>query len=154
MTSSASLGRRAARRSDERGQTAVLIIGFTLVLAMMVVVVVDASAAFLRRQALNTLADGAALAAADGIEGERVYTSGLEDRAAVDPAAARELVEAYLASVGAGRRYPGLTHTVETDGERVVVRIATPLDLPLPLPHIGEASHVSAVAAAVTTVGD
>ena len=142
------------RRLEERGQTAVLIIGFTVVLAMMIAVVVDATAAYLRRQALDTLADGAALAAADGIQGERVYTSGLGDRAEVDPANARELVAAYLASVGAGRRYPGLTHDVETDGERVVVRVSAPLDLPFPFPHVGDSSHVSAVAAAVTAVGD
>ncbi len=142
------------RRRGEAGQTAVLIIGLTLVLAMTVVVVVDATAGYLRRQALNTLADGAALAAADGIQGEQVYTGGLGERAAVDPAAARFLVEEYLASVDAGRRYPGLTHAVEADGERVVVHVAAPLDLPLPLPRTGDTAHVTATAAAVVTVGE
>jgi hypothetical protein len=151
----ASLGRRGPqRRVDEHGQTAVLIIGLTVVLVMVVAVVVDATAAYLRRQALDTLADGAALAAADGIQGEHVYTAGLGDRAQVDPDAARERVSAYLASVGAGQRYPGLAHAVEADGEKVVVRLSTPLDLPIPFPHVGDSSHVSAVAAAVTTVGD
>lgn len=144
----------SGRRRGEAGQTAVLIIGFTLVLAMMVVVVVDATAAYLRRQALNTLADGAALAAADGIQGEQVYTSGLGERAVVDPAAARSLVEEYLASVDAGRRYPGLTHAVEAHGDRVVVHVAAPLDLPLPLPRTGDNAHVTARAAAVVTVGE
>lgn len=152
------VGRRAGpppvRQGDERGQTAVLIIGFVLVLVMAVAVVVDATAAYLRRQALDTLADGAALAAADGIEGQSVYTGGLDDRAEVDPATAAELVDAYLASVGAARRYPGLARSVETEGARVVVHLTTPLELPLRLPRTGEATHVSAVAAAVVTVGD
>jgi len=144
-----------ARRSrDDRGQTALLIIGFTLVVAMMVVVVVDATAAYLRRQALNTLADGAALAAVDGIEGEQVYLVGLDEKAAVDPEAARELVSSYLVAVDAHRRYPGLSHTVETDAERVVVRVTAPLELPLPFPGTGDTTHIKSTAAAVITLGE
>lgn len=139
---------------DECGQTAMLIIGFTLIVALMVVVVVDATAAYLRRQALNTLADGAALAAVDGIAGEQVYLAGLDERAVVDPEAARALVASYLAAVDADRRYPGLSHSVETDGERVVVRLATPLDLPLPFPGTGDTAHIRSTAAAVITLGE
>jgi len=142
------------RGHDERGQTAVLIIGFTLVIVMMVVVVVDASAAYLRRQALSSLADGAALAAADGIAGEQVYTSGLGDRATIDPLAARALVDAHLAAVGAGRSYPGMTYGVETARDRVVVRVAAPLALPLPLPGVVERTWVTGTAAAVIAVGE
>lgn len=141
-------------RREEHGQVAVLIIGFTLVIVMMVVVVVDASAAYLRRQALSSLADGAALAAADGIAGEQVYTSGLGDRATIDPRAARALVDAHLAAVGAGRTYAGLTYGVETASDRVVVRVAAPLDLPLPLPGVVERTWVSGTAAAVIAVGE
>lgn len=141
------------RGRDDRGQTTVLIVGLALVVAMLVVVVVDATAAYLRRQALLTLADGAALAAADGIAGERVYVSGLEENVAVDPEAARDLVASYLTAVGASRRYPGLSHSVETDGERVVVRVAAPLELPLRLPGVGDTTQVRATAAAVVAVG-
>lgn len=146
--------RAPRRRQGEEGQTAVLIIGFVLVIAMTVVVVVDATAAYLRRQALDTLADGAALAAADGIAGEQVYTQGLGERAAVDPEAARVLVGDYLGSVGAGARYPGLRSAVETDGERVVVRLWAPLDLPLPLPGVVSRTRVAATAAAVVSVSE
>ncbi len=146
--------REGTPRRNERGQTAVLIIGFALVLALMVAVVVDATAAYLRRQSLLTLADGAALAAADGIAGEEVYLGGLGDAAAVDPGAARALAEGYLAQVGAGHRYPGLRQRVETDGPRVVVHLSAPLDLPLPFPGVGDTAHVRATAAAVFTVGN
>lgn len=142
------------RCRSESGQTAVLIIGFMLVIAMTVVVVVDATAAYLRRQALSSLADGAALAAADGIAGEQVYTAGLGERAVVDPEVARALVESHLSSVGARGRYPGLVHAVEVDGERVVVRLGTPLDLPLPLPGVAPETRVTATAAAVVAVSD
>ena len=142
------------RRGSEGGQTALLIIGFVLVAAMLVVVVVDATAAYLRRQALSSLADGAALAAADGIEGQQVYTSGLGERAAVDAGTARELVREHLSSVGAQRRYPGLVDVVDTDSDRVVVRLAAPLRLPLPLPGVARQSVVGATAAAVIVVSD
>jgi hypothetical protein len=142
------------RPADERGQTALLIIGFTLVLAMMVVVVVDATAGYLRRQSLSTLADGAALAAADGLVSEQVYLVGLGESAVLDPVAARELVASYLTAVDAPRRYPGLSHIVDTDGDRVVVRVAAPLDLPLPLPGVAGSTRVSATAAAVVRITD
>ena len=94
-------------RRDEQGQTAVLIVGFALVLLLLVVVVVDASAAYLRRQRLDALADGAALAAVDGIRSERLYTEGLGEQAVLDPTVARAYAAAYLAQTDAGR-YPGL----------------------------------------------
>jgi hypothetical protein len=141
-----------ARSRDEQGQTAVLIIGFALVVAMTIVVVVDATAAYLRRQALDNLADGAALAATDGIAGEQVYSRGLGEGAVVDPEVARVMVRDYLTSVGAGTRYPGIAHAVETDGERVVVRLRAPLDLPLPLPGAATRTQVTATAAAVVVV--
>jgi hypothetical protein len=146
--------RRAGPATDERGQTAVLIIGFMIVVVLTVVVVVDATAAYLRRQALNTLADGAALAAADGLEGEQVYLTGLGETAAVDPEHARALVVDYLDAVGAGGRYPGLSHRVETAGDRVVVRVAAPLELPFAVPGVGDSAHVTATAAAVISVGE
>lgn len=148
------MSRARAPRRDERGQTAPLIIGFTLVIAMMVAVVVDATAAYLRRQSLLALADGAALAAVDGIAGEQVYLSGLEERAVLDPEAARALAASYFSAVDAGARYPGLAHAVEIDAERVVVRVVAPLELPLPLPGVGRTAHVHATAAAVVTLSE
>ena len=62
----------------ERGQATLVIVGFALVLAMAIAMVVDASAAYLQRQSLDTVADGAALHGADlGATGRRVYTSGV-----------------------------------------------------------------------------
>ncbi|HEX6247303.1 MAG TPA: pilus assembly protein TadG-related protein [Nocardioidaceae bacterium] len=147
-------GSRVARARDEHGQTAVLIVGLAVVVAMTVVVVVDATAAYLRRQALSTLADGAALAAADGIQGEQVYVSGLGERPTVDPQVAQQLVADYLGAVGAPGRYPGLSHVVETRDDRVVVRLASPLDLPFGVPGVGDSAHVTATAAAVIALTD
>jgi hypothetical protein len=139
-------------RADERGQATVLIVGFATVAALMVGVVVDASAAYLRRQGLDSLADGAALAAADGIQGEQVYAGGLGDHALVDSAVARGYVADYLAATGAGRRYPGLGWSVRTEDERVVVHVSAPLDLPIDPPGWAHRPVVGATASSVVLV--
>jgi Flp pilus assembly protein TadG len=139
---------------NERGSITPLVIGFALLVGVLVAVVVDASAAYLRRQGLNSVADAAALAATDGLQGDRVYTHGLDDLAEIDAAAARRYVEEYLRSSGATDRYPGLTWTVSTTATTVLVRVAAPLDLPLRVPGVGENATVTGDAAAVVVVSD
>jgi hypothetical protein len=138
----------------EQGQTTLLIIGFAVVLVMMVAVVVDASAAYLRRQGLDSLADGAALAAADGVQGELVYLGGLGEHATIDPETARRYVADYLAAVGAEQHYPGLEFSVAGDGDRVVVSVAAPLDLPITPPGWVHRPVISARAASLVVVSE
>jgi uncharacterized membrane protein len=141
------------RPRGQRGQATVLIIGFAVVLAMAVALVVDASAAYLQRQGLDTLADGAALRGADlGATGEETYTSGVPgDRLELTAATARASVHAYLVDVGAYRKYPGLTYTVAVDASAssVTVRVRAPLDLPLTVPGSPERASIGAVGSAV-----
>lgn len=139
-------------RRGEAGQTTVLIIGLATVAALLVGVVVDASAAYLRRQGLDSLADGAALAAADGIQGAQVYDGGLGDRAVVDPEVARAYVADYLRATGAASAYPGLAWSVGTAGDRVVVRVRAPLSMPITPPGWARRPVVGAVASAVVVV--
>lgn len=143
-----------ARRTNEDGQTAVLVVGFFLVAALLLVVVVDASAAYLRRQRLDSLADGAVLAAVDGIQGEQVYAGGLGDRAQIDPAVARQYVAAYLADVGARGSFPGLAYRVTTTTDSVEVRVEASLKLPLTPPGWGARTTVSGDAAAYVEIVD
>lgn len=142
------------RTRDERGSVTPLVIGFMVVVALLVAVVVDASAAYLRRQSLNATADAAALAATDGLQGEAVYTQGLGRTARIDPAAARALVAAYVASSGAARRHPGLRWTVRTSNDTVVVRMTAPLELPLRVPGVADGVRISGEAASLVVVAD
>jgi hypothetical protein len=139
-------------RRDERGQTALLIVGFAVVAIMMVAVVVDASAAYLRRNGLDSVADGAALSAADGIQGRQVYEGGLGERARIDPAVARGYVADYLRAVGAARRYPGLSYDVDATADRVVVSVSAPLDLPITPPGWDTRPTVTGTAASFVLV--
>jgi len=136
---------------DEAGQATLMIVGFTVVLAMLVATVVDASAAYLQRQGLNTVADGAALRGADlGATGREVYTAGVPpERLGLTAAAARAAVGAYLVEIGAYRKYPGLTYAVSVDGDGVTVRVRAPLDLPLTMPGSPERASIGAVGSAV-----
>lgn len=135
---------------EDRGSATPLIVGFAVVLLLMVAVVVDASAAFLHRQGLDTLADGAALSGADaGAEGGEVYSGGLDDQPLeLTTAQAREGVRSYLTSVGAYATYPGLHYDVTVRGDQVVVRLTSPVDLPLTVPGAPESARVSATSSA------
>lgn len=141
-------------RRDESGTVSALIIGFTFIVAVLVAVVVDASAAYLKRQGLNSVADAAALAATDGLQGDQVYTSGLGERAEIDAAAARVYVAAYVDSSGVRERFPGLSYTVSTTANSVVVRVAAPMDLPLRVPGVGNDTLITGTAASVVVVSD
>ena len=131
-----------------------LIVGLAVVLMTTVAVVVDATAAFLQRQGLSSLADGAALAGADaGSRDEAdLYTDGLpgERRLDLQHQVARAAVADHLARTGAVAAYPGLSWTVTLadGGDSVVVRVRAPLDLPLTFPGAPETTPVSATASA------
>jgi len=143
-----------SRRRDDAGQTMVLIVGLAVVALLLVGVTIDASAAYLRRQGLDNLADGAALAAADGVQGRLVYEGGLGERALIDPGVAREYVAAYLLEIDAARTYPGLRFGVDATTDRVVVRIVAPLDLPISPPGWEVRPLVSSAAASYVVVSD
>ena len=89
----------------ERGTVTVMTIGFLFLLGLLTVVVVNSSSAFLERQRLNNLADGAALSAADGLDEAGFYT---DHRVVLDPNEARRLVSDYLA--GEQVRVVAVTH--------------------------------------------
>lgn len=134
------------------GSVSVMIAGFLVVVGLLVAAVVDASAAYLRHQQLSALADGAALSAADGVQGEQVYTEGLGETATIDPAAAQRFVADYLAASGALQEMPGLTWQVTPAGDTVAVRLRAPLDLPLDPPGWTASTTVEAQSAVVVQV--
>lgn len=128
-----------------------LLIFFAAIALLLVVVVVDASVAYLRRQELDSLADGAALRGADlAAQGTDAYTGGLgEGDLDLSAGAARAAVEQYLGEVGARRQHPGLRAEVRISGDSVVVVLRAPVDLPLTLPGAPTRPTVSTTASAV-----
>lgn len=145
--------RRPGEPRDEQGQTTLLIVGFALVLAMAIATVVDVSAAYLQRQGLDTVADGAALRAADqGATGEEVYGGGVPPgRLALSAERIRGSVHDYLTVSGSYAKYPGLSFDLDIDAasSTVTVRLRAPLDLPLTVPGSPGVAQIGATGSAV-----
>ena len=146
--------RRRAR--SDAGQATLMILGLCGVLATGIAVVTDASAAYLQRQGLDNLADGAALAGADlGAAGDDVYAGGVgADRLTITEEEARVAVRDYLVRAGAHARYPGLRAVVTTDPatQTVRVRLTAPLHLPLRVPGGPDSTLIGSTGAAVVAV--
>jgi hypothetical protein len=123
----------------ERGTVTVMTIGFLLLLGLLTVVVVDASDAFLERQRLHNLADGAALAAADALDEAGYYA---DHSIRLDASDARRLVGDYLS--GEGVR----VISVEAEADSIRVRLERDLDLAITPPGWQQTATIVADASA------
>lgn len=139
------------RPRDQRGSATPLILAFTAIILLLVAVVVDASAAYLARQRLDALADGAALQGADfGAQGFDAYDGGLATGdLSIARREAEQAVRAYLRDVGAAVDHPGIRAVVRVQDDRVVVELEAPLDLPLSLPGAPANPTIRSVGSAV-----
>jgi hypothetical protein len=124
---------RTRRGHPESGQVSLLILGFTVVAAILIVGTVALTSAQLSRVRLLDAADGAALDAADSLDAS-VYDRGLGDAVAISTDTVRATAERYLDerplpvgmigwSVAPGTGSP--------DGETAVVRLVGEAELPL-----------------------
>lgn len=142
------------RERGERGSTIPLIVGLATVLLMGAALVVNASSAYLLRQNLDTLADGAALRGADlGAAG--VYGEGLTDqRLLQERGAVERVVVAYLHSVDAYSRYPDLRVAARVNllDRSVTVVLTAPVTLPMHIPGSPVRPSVSASSTATVTI--
>lgn len=136
------------RRTGDQGQVTVMIVGFFIVVGLLAVVVINASAAFLQRQELNNVADGAALAAAQAVEEDAVYRGGLTDVGdlPLNNQRARGAVANYLAGAS------GVRWQVASRGTKISVRVVKNLTLPLVPPGWMDDTVVSAQATALLRI--
>jgi hypothetical protein len=113
-------------RADS-GHISLLVIGFAAILMALVAVVVDASQAVLLRRTLASLADGAALTAAQRVAERPLYAGRAGTSLPLDPAAARAAAVDYVASVS------GTAWLLEVDvgPDTVTVVVAAHADFPL-----------------------
>jgi uncharacterized membrane protein len=111
----------------ERGQITLLVIGFAVILVSLVAVVVDASQVVLLRRTLASMADGAALSAAQQLAEQDLYAGRLIERLPLDPAASRAAAVDYVASSG----LDVTVVDVSVSADRVTVALSARADLPL-----------------------
>jgi uncharacterized membrane protein len=131
------------RRED--GQITVMTIGFFMFVALLAVVVINSSAAFLQRQQLDNVADGAALVAADGLSRADFYRRG---QVRLDDAEARRLVGGYV--TGDGVRVV----SVDTDGDEVHVRLERTVGLAITPPGWTSRTTIVSEATSQLRLGD
>ena len=121
---------RVRGHRGDSGSVTLLVLGFTAVCLLALVVLVDASAAYLQRRELVARADAAALAGAQGIDLVAYYAHGATAATRLDPATVARRVRSQVVRSGAAD-VPGLRlRAVTTDGERVHVVLSVPLRLP------------------------
>ena len=111
---------------DDEGSVLLLGIGLVVVCLLAMVIVVDASSAFLQRRALMSLADGAALAGAQAIDLDHYYAHGASTGTRLSSAGVAAAARAHLASAGS----EVTIEQIATDGVQVRVRLSAPVRLP------------------------
>lgn len=121
-------GRPAA---TESGQITLLVIGFTLILAVLITVVVTASRVFLYQRALSTATDGAAIFAANQLDEAAFYAGGAGAHLPISAEGARRAVADYVTRTGLAERFDGFGYQVGTDGRVVSVTFIARVGLPL-----------------------
>ncbi len=137
---------RRARGDD--GQLMLLIVFFGLVAALLTVVVIDASAAYLAHRDLAGVADGAALAAAQTVDLGAYYTGG--------PSTDLPLGDVAAAAAAYVERYAPAAELVSArlvDGGRAVhVVLRTRIRFALAASVFPDGAEIGAEATAVLTV--
>lgn len=107
------------RPSGDDGSVLVLMIGLVAVLLLLVAVVVDVSAVVLARRSVASVADGAAVSAAQGIDYTVFYADGPAGGVPLSEAAVADRVATYAR--GAVLDQPGLVLQSRVDGGYVAV---------------------------------
>lgn len=122
---------RRTIRADDEGTVLLLIVGLVAVVGLLVAVVTDVTALYLQRRDLVSAADGAALAGAQAVDEETIYTQGLPTSGPLplDEGAARSAVDEYLSDAGLAGE--ALIVRVETTPTTVSVSVSTTYDLPV-----------------------
>ncbi len=117
---------RAGRR--EHGQLTPMLVGFVAIVLVAIVVVANASKAFLYRRSLASWADGAAIAAAQEVAEAAIYSGEFGDVLPLAAGDAQDEVGAYVAEL-AGRfdEFTIAEVTVSDDGT-VTVELSARMD--------------------------
>lgn len=102
------LERGSKRAPDEDGQITVMVIGYMLLSLLVIAVVSAVSAVYIEHKKLLSVADGAALSAADTFSVATIDASGGEPVPALDSRSVARAAAAYLERSGALPRFNSL----------------------------------------------
>ncbi len=139
--------------SEEEGSILPLLAGFVAIALALILVVAGASSMYLERKRLYTLADAAALAAAQDfpLDSVEVDAEGVVTPVLTDPAV-QDTVREYLANLPA--RMEGLTveRAASPDGTSAEVALSAVWRPPLASPFLPEGVRISVTSVARTAL--
>ena len=121
------------RRSDDEGTVTLLIVFFALIVAALITVVVDAATVFLAERQLQSVADGAAAAAAQQADVGAIYQGSAVDALPLSADGVSSAVGEYVAEPA---HRPHECHgserivAAQTDGRTVTVHLRCQVPLP------------------------
>lgn len=144
----------SARLRDEDGSTLPLTIFYAVLCLALILLVVAATSLYLEHKRLFTLADGAALAAAEAFSLDQVSLdqsapSDVVPRVSLDSADVRQAAQEYLADNPIGRfDRLRLEEADSADGESATVRISATWHPPVLSLFVPDGIHVDATSVA------
>lgn len=121
------------KRDD--GSIMMLAIGLAVIVVMVVATAVNITSLWIARSELNSLSDGAALAGAQAVDTNSVYTDGIAGGVVLNAAEARLRVRAYVSRTDSDS---GLSHVAiaRISVERTTVTVALTADATVPFPYL------------------
>lgn len=129
------MGERLSRRHRDEGSISLVAVGFAIVVAMLLAVVIGGSRVFLAQRDLAGAADSAAAAAAQAVSEQAVYTGSAGSELPIDPVAAKAVVADYVVRAGLTTAFDDFAVlAVQVDGTEVTVRFTA--RAPVPLGHM------------------
>ena len=133
---------RLGGRRDDDGQVLLLVLVYTVIAASLVLVVASASSVHLARKQLLSLADAAALDAADALDTGAFYAGGAQpgDGVPLTDASVRASVDEHVSLVAAAERFDSFAVAPGTgtpDGRTAEVTLVAVARIPL-LPPVVE----------------
>jgi hypothetical protein len=137
------------RRGQDDGQITLMIIGFVMIIVLAVGVVANASKAFVYRRSLASWADGAAIAAAQSIAEDVVYSGETVGVLPISATDARRVVDEYVTRNRLANRFDDLSVAVSVDPAAATVTVEFGVRVPLSLS--GDAAGIPVSAAATAT---
>lgn len=121
----------AAKQSRERGSVLVFAMVSTLILASLLAVVIDVTTVSWHQRQLSGVTDAAALAGAQGLDQQVLYTRGAGEVIPLDPGLVQILTNEYLLAVRAHHRFANFAAHVTSDSRTVLVQTSASLTPPL-----------------------
>jgi hypothetical protein len=138
-----------SRRRQDDGQITLMIIGFVMIVVLAVGVVANAAKVFVYRRSLASWADGAAIAAAQSVAEDVVYSGGTVEVLPISATGARRVVDDYDDRNRLADRFEDLRVAVGIDPAAATVTVEFGVRIPLVLS--GDAAGLPVSAAATAT---